>query len=76
MTPRKSHLYGTMSLPSPWPYYPLPCICVPFFTIGRSASTALWRSFESTFFLTDALLLVVEPLWTRSRFLVPFYHLL
>ncbi|RRT74883.1 hypothetical protein B296_00008377 [Ensete ventricosum] len=25
----------------PWHYYPLPCICVPFFAIGRSAFAAL-----------------------------------
>ncbi|RZR79139.1 hypothetical protein BHM03_00004771 [Ensete ventricosum] len=30
MTPWKSHLCGTMALPSPWLYYPLPRICVPF----------------------------------------------
>ncbi|RWW43196.1 hypothetical protein BHE74_00051163 [Ensete ventricosum] len=54
MTPRKSRLCGTMVLPSPWPYHPLPCICVPSFAIGRSASAALWRSSESTSFLTDA----------------------
>ncbi|RZR93368.1 hypothetical protein BHM03_00021859 [Ensete ventricosum] len=41
MIPRKSCLYGTMALPSPWHYYPFPCICVPFFAIGRSASAAL-----------------------------------
>ncbi|RWW05076.1 hypothetical protein GW17_00031669 [Ensete ventricosum] len=29
MTPRKFHLYGTMALPCPWPYYPSPRICVP-----------------------------------------------
>ncbi|RZS08222.1 hypothetical protein BHM03_00039163, partial [Ensete ventricosum] len=41
MTPRKSHLCSTMALPSPWPYYPLPCICIPFSAIGRSTSVAL-----------------------------------
>ncbi|RWV77940.1 hypothetical protein GW17_00061165, partial [Ensete ventricosum] len=55
MTPRKSRLYGTMALPSPWPYCPLPCNCVPSFVIGRSASAALWRSSESTSFLSDTL---------------------
>ncbi|RZR92342.1 hypothetical protein BHM03_00020615 [Ensete ventricosum] len=53
ITPRKSGLCGTMALPSPRPYYLLPCICVPSFAIGRSASTALWRSSGSTSFLTD-----------------------
>ncbi|RWW72653.1 hypothetical protein BHE74_00019524 [Ensete ventricosum] len=53
ITPRKSRLCGTMALPSPRPYYMLPCICVPSFAIGRSASTALWRSSGSTSFLTD-----------------------
>ncbi|RZR88957.1 hypothetical protein BHM03_00016617 [Ensete ventricosum] len=57
MTPRKSRLCDTMALPSPWPYYPLPCICIPSFTIGRFASAALWCSSEFTSFLTDALLL-------------------
>ncbi|RZR85912.1 hypothetical protein BHM03_00012974 [Ensete ventricosum] len=33
MTSRKSRLCGTMALPSLWPYYPLPCICVPFLAI-------------------------------------------
>ncbi|RZS15572.1 hypothetical protein BHM03_00047430 [Ensete ventricosum] len=47
MIPQKSHHCSTIVLPSPWPYYPLPCICVPSFTIGRSASAALWRSSES-----------------------------
>ncbi|RZR80314.1 hypothetical protein BHM03_00006310 [Ensete ventricosum] len=56
MTPWKSRIYGTMTLPSPWPYYLLSYICVPSFEIGRSASTALWRSSESTSFLTDTLL--------------------
>ncbi|RWW44106.1 hypothetical protein BHE74_00050167, partial [Ensete ventricosum] len=65
-----------MVLPSPWPYYPLPCICIPFFAIGRSASTALWYSSESTSFLTDALVLGTEPHRTRRRFLAPFNHLL
>ncbi|RRT71665.1 hypothetical protein B296_00010203, partial [Ensete ventricosum] len=41
MTPRKSRLCGTMALPSPWPYYLLPCICVPSFAIGRSVSATL-----------------------------------
>ncbi|RWW11025.1 hypothetical protein GW17_00025399 [Ensete ventricosum] len=27
---QKSYLCGTMALPSPWPYYLLPHICVPF----------------------------------------------
>ncbi|RRT38849.1 hypothetical protein BHM03_00024269 [Ensete ventricosum] len=57
MTPRKSRLCGTMALPSPWHYYPLPRICVAFFTIGRSASIALWHSSESTSILTDTWLL-------------------
>ncbi|RRT42996.1 hypothetical protein B296_00021174 [Ensete ventricosum] len=57
MTPRKSRLYDTMTLQSPWPYYLLSCICVPFFEINRSTSMALWHSSESTSFLTDALLL-------------------
>ncbi|RZS10056.1 hypothetical protein BHM03_00041204 [Ensete ventricosum] len=55
MTPRKFRLYGTMALPSPWPYYMLFCIYIPSFAIGRSASAALWRSSESTSFLTDAI---------------------
>ncbi|RWW75861.1 hypothetical protein BHE74_00016087 [Ensete ventricosum] len=77
MTPQKSRLCSTMVLPSPWPYYPLPCICIPSFAIGRSASAALWCSSESTSFLTNALiLLVAEPHWTRRRFLTPFDHLL
>ncbi|RWW76717.1 hypothetical protein BHE74_00015169 [Ensete ventricosum] len=41
MTPRKSRLCGTMVLPSPWLYYLLPCICIPFFAIGRSTSAVL-----------------------------------
>ncbi|RWW09252.1 hypothetical protein GW17_00027267 [Ensete ventricosum] len=57
MTPRKSRLCGTMVLPSPYPYYPLTCICIPSFAIGRSAFATLWCSSESTAFLTDALLL-------------------
>ncbi|RWV81099.1 hypothetical protein GW17_00057514, partial [Ensete ventricosum] len=56
MTPRKSRLCDTMVLSNPWLYYPLPCICVPSFAIDRSASAALWRSFEFTSFLTDSLL--------------------
>ncbi|RZR96615.1 hypothetical protein BHM03_00025658 [Ensete ventricosum] len=36
--PRKSHLCGTMTLPSPWPYYPLSYISIPFFALSRSAS--------------------------------------
>ncbi|RWV78543.1 hypothetical protein GW17_00060465 [Ensete ventricosum] len=55
MTPRKSHLCDTIALPSPWPYYSLPCICVPSFAIGRSAFVALWCSSESTSFLTGAI---------------------
>ncbi|RRT80273.1 hypothetical protein B296_00007143 [Ensete ventricosum] len=55
MTPRKSHLYGTMALPSPWPSYPLPCIYIPSFAISRSTSVALWCSSESTSFLIDTL---------------------
>ncbi|RWV84202.1 hypothetical protein GW17_00054107 [Ensete ventricosum] len=54
MTPRKSHHYGTITLPSPWYSYMLPCICVPFFVIGRSASMALQHSSESTSIYTDA----------------------
>ncbi|RRT74608.1 hypothetical protein B296_00025075 [Ensete ventricosum] len=42
---------------SPWPSYPLPCICVPFFVFGWSASAALWHSSESTSFLIDTLIL-------------------
>ncbi|RRT56242.1 hypothetical protein B296_00015681 [Ensete ventricosum] len=57
MTLHKSRLYSTMVLPSPWPYYPFSCICIPSFAIGIFASTALWCSFESTSFLTNALLL-------------------
>ncbi|RWW69374.1 hypothetical protein BHE74_00023025 [Ensete ventricosum] len=57
MTPEKSHLCGTIALLSLWPYYPLPCICIPFFTIGRSASATLWLSSKSTSFLADALFL-------------------
>ncbi|RWV85354.1 hypothetical protein GW17_00052864 [Ensete ventricosum] len=60
MTPWKSRLCGIMVLLSPWLYYQLPCICVPFFVIGRSASAALWYSSESISFLTDALLLGSE----------------
>ncbi|THU69906.1 hypothetical protein C4D60_Mb08t19360 [Musa balbisiana] len=41
MTSQKSRLCGTMALPCPWPYYPSPRICIPFFAIGRSASMAL-----------------------------------
>ncbi|RRT33078.1 hypothetical protein B296_00049564 [Ensete ventricosum] len=47
----------TMVLSSPWPYYPLPYICIPSFAIGRSTSMALWCSSESTSFLTITLLL-------------------
>ncbi|RWW42924.1 hypothetical protein BHE74_00051471 [Ensete ventricosum] len=77
MTPWKSHLCGTMALPSPCLYYLLPCICVPSFAIDRSASAALWRFSESTSFLTNAIAFwVAEPLRTRRRFLAPFDHLL
>ncbi|RRT62432.1 hypothetical protein B296_00000483 [Ensete ventricosum] len=55
MTPWKSRIYGTITLPGPWTYYLLSCICVPSFAIGRSASTTLWRSSESTSFLTNTL---------------------
>ncbi|RRT72758.1 hypothetical protein B296_00015749 [Ensete ventricosum] len=55
MTPCKSRLCGTMALPSSWLYYSLSYICVPFFMIGRSTSTALWYFSESTSFLIDAL---------------------
>ncbi|RWW57271.1 hypothetical protein BHE74_00035967, partial [Ensete ventricosum] len=48
MTPWKSRIYDTMALPSPWHYYPLPHICVPFFAIGKSAFATLWHSSEST----------------------------
>ncbi|RWW64902.1 hypothetical protein BHE74_00027824 [Ensete ventricosum] len=41
MTPRKSHLCSTIALPSPWSYYPLLCICIHSFAIGRSAFVAL-----------------------------------
>ncbi|RRT66403.1 hypothetical protein B296_00011293 [Ensete ventricosum] len=43
MTPQKSRLCGTMALSSPWHYYPLPRICIPFFAISRSTSMALLR---------------------------------
>ncbi|RWV86352.1 hypothetical protein GW17_00051767 [Ensete ventricosum] len=76
MTPRKSRLCGTMALSSPWPYYPLPCLYVPFSAISRSASVALWRSSESTSFLTDACFWITKHLWTRHRFLDPFDPLL
>ncbi|RRT57211.1 hypothetical protein B296_00001622 [Ensete ventricosum] len=76
MTPWKSRLCGTMALPSPWPYYPLSCIFIPSFAIGKSASAALRFSSESTSFLTDALLRVAEPHWTHRRFLTPLNHLL
>ncbi|RRT64033.1 hypothetical protein B296_00027058 [Ensete ventricosum] len=56
MTSWKSRLCGTMTLPAHGPYYLLPCICVPFFALGRFASAALWHSSESSF-LTDVLLL-------------------
>ncbi|RZS01832.1 hypothetical protein BHM03_00031770, partial [Ensete ventricosum] len=46
-------------LPSPQSYYLLPCIFIPFFAIGRSASAAVWCSSESTSFPTDALLLAL-----------------
>ncbi|RRT84412.1 hypothetical protein B296_00005720 [Ensete ventricosum] len=59
MTPRKSRLCSTTVLPSPYPYYPLTCIRIPSFVIGRSAFAALWCSSESTAFLTDALLLAL-----------------
>ncbi|RWV81514.1 hypothetical protein GW17_00057058, partial [Ensete ventricosum] len=45
------------STASPWPYYPLHYICVPFFVIGKFASATLWHSSESTSFLIDTLLL-------------------
>ncbi|RWW05071.1 hypothetical protein BHE74_00055012 [Ensete ventricosum] len=65
-----------MVLPSPWSYYSLPCICIPSFAIGRSASTILWCSSKSTSFLTELCFWVAEPHWTRRRFLAPFDHLL
>ncbi|RWW70762.1 hypothetical protein BHE74_00021545 [Ensete ventricosum] len=76
MTPQKSHLYDTITLPYPWRYYLSPRICVPFFAIGRSTSAALWHSFEYTSILTDACFWVAGSLWNHRRFHIPFNHLL
>ncbi|RWW59547.1 hypothetical protein BHE74_00033506 [Ensete ventricosum] len=77
MTPRKSRLCGTMALPSPWPYYPLPCICVPFLRnrqIRLCGTMALLR----VHLLSNRryCFWVAEPLRTRCCFLAPFDHML